>query len=418
MVIQILLLLADSVLINLAFILSFLIRYRASIPETSFQPYKDNFVFLTVIYMLIFGFTRVFKRKFTSFWDLFKRIFVGLFLGTLLGFVLVYVFRIQWGGFPSSIFVISFPLGVLSIFSVNALFLKFAGRIKKKVIVVGKEKGNGMIENSAYVEKIEVDSIEAFIKYKDVDEIIICEKVHDEKILNLLIYLLQKINTNIFFHPDIYAEIISENFNGNETSQVLATFLGKKSDIEEFLIRVMDIVGSLIMLIISGSLVALVSVLIKITSQGPVLYKQDRAGKDGKIFTLYKFRTMIQDAEKLSGLTPTVKDDTRVTKVGKWLRITRLDELPQLLNVLKGDMSLVGPRPENLYRVETHKALQGIRLAVRPGLTGLAQVRSFYDLKPQHKIKYDYLYIQRRSLRLNLYILAKTIPVIFSKKGW
>jgi lipopolysaccharide/colanic/teichoic acid biosynthesis glycosyltransferase len=98
--------------------------------------------------------------------------------------------------------------------------------------------------------------------------------------------------------------------------------------------------------------------------------------------------------------------------------MTRLDELPQLFNVLKGDMSLVGPRPERPHFVKLHKALRELRLTVRPGLTGLAQIRNFYDLKPRHKIKYDYLYIQQRSLLLNLYILAKTLPVIISKKGW
>ena len=127
---------------------------------------------------------------------------------------------------------------------------------------------------------------------------------------------------------------------------------------------------------------------------------------------------MIRDAEQISGLAPACQDDPRVTKLGKWLRMTRLDELPQLLNVIKGEMSLVGPRPENLYRVEHHKHLQGLRLAVRPGITGLAQIRSYYDLRPKHKIKYDFLYIQRRSLLLNLYILTKTIPVIFLRKGW
>jgi lipopolysaccharide/colanic/teichoic acid biosynthesis glycosyltransferase len=127
---------------------------------------------------------------------------------------------------------------------------------------------------------------------------------------------------------------------------------------------------------------------------------------------------MVVDAQKLSGLAPTKELDPRVTKVGRLLRRLRLDELPQLFNILQGKMSLVGPRPENLYRVGKHKALQGLRLAVKPGLTGLAQVRSFYDLKPDHKIKYDYLYIQKRSLLLNLYILLKTVPVIFCKKGW
>jgi lipopolysaccharide/colanic/teichoic acid biosynthesis glycosyltransferase len=163
-----------------------------------------------------------------------------------------------------------------------------------------------------------------------------------------------------------------------------------------------------------------VAILIKLTSKGPVLYKQQRVGKDGKIFMLYKFRTMVNDAEERSGFLPASENDPRITKLGWWLRKTRLDELPQLINVLKDQMSLVGPRPENLYRVGMHKALQELRLAVKPGLTGLAQIRNAsnaYNLHPQHKIKYDYLYIQRRSLFLNLYILVKTIPVMLFKKG-
>jgi lipopolysaccharide/colanic/teichoic acid biosynthesis glycosyltransferase len=95
-----------------------------------------------------------------------------------------------------------------------------------------------------------------------------------------------------------------------------------------------------------------------------------------------------------------------------------MDELPQLFNVLRGDMSLVGPRPERPHFVRQHKVLHELRLAIKPGLTGLAQIRSFYDLKPRHKIKYDYLYIQKRSLLLNLYILFLTIPTVLSKKGW
>lgn len=165
-------------------------------------------------------------------------------------------------------------------------------------------------------------------------------------------------------------------------------------------------------------LLGVISLLIKIFSPGRAFYKQQRVGKNGKLFTLYKFRTMINNAEKHIGPVWAAKDDSRVTPVGKILRKTRLDELPQLFNILWGDMSLVGPRPERPCFVKQHQALQGVRLAVKPGLTGLAQIRSFYNLKPAHKIKYDYLYIQKRSLLLNLYILAQTVPVIFSKKGW
>ena len=223
---------------------------------------------------------------------------------------------------------------------------------------------------------------------------------------------------DVVFSPSIYMELLLGRINGQNSLHFLSTFVGEKPDVEEFLIRSLDIIGSILILLISMPLTILISLLIKISSPGPVLYKQQRVGKDGEIFTLCKFRTMVNDAEKMVGPVLASRDDPRVTKVGKVLRRTRLDELPQLFNVLRGNMSLVGPRPERPHFVKLHRALRELRLAVRPGLTGLAQIRNFYDLKPQHKIKYDYLYIQRRSLLLNIYILLKTFPVIFCKKGW
>jgi lipopolysaccharide/colanic/teichoic acid biosynthesis glycosyltransferase len=186
----------------------------------------------------------------------------------------------------------------------------------------------------------------------------------------------------------------------------------------EILIRLLDLVGALALLALALPVMMIAALLIKITSTGPVFYQQERVGQGGRLFTLYKFRTMIDDAEKHVGPVLATRDDQRVTPVGRVLRRMRLDELPQIYNVLRGDMSLVGPRPERPFFVERHKALQGTRLAVKPGLTGLAQVRSFYDLKPAHKVKYDYLYIQKRSFWLNLYILLQTIPALFTKKGW
>ncbi len=186
----------------------------------------------------------------------------------------------------------------------------------------------------------------------------------------------------------------------------------------EPLIRLFDIAGSVAILFFATPVMVLASLFIKLTSRGPILYRQERVGKGGTVFTLYKFRTMIDGAEKHLGPVLASRDDERVTAVGRILRRMRLDELPQLYNILRGDMSLVGPRPERPYFVERHQALQGIRLAVKPGLTGLAQVRSFYDLKPDHKARYDYLYIQNRSLLLNIYILLQTIPALFARKGW
>ena len=188
--------------------------------------------------------------------------------------------------------------------------------------------------------------------------------------------------------------------------------------VQEFLIRSLDITGASVILLLSTPVMLIVSFFIKILSPGSVFYKQERVGKKGKVFVLYKFRSMIDGAEKQIGPVWAAKDDGRVTSIGKIMRKMRIDELPQLFNIIKGDMSLVGPRPERPFFVRRHKALQGVRLAVKPGLTGLAQIRAFYDLKPEHKLKYDYLYIQKRSFWLNLSILLKTIPVVIRKTGW
>ena len=187
---------------------------------------------------------------------------------------------------------------------------------------------------------------------------------------------------------------------------------------DDLLLRALDILGAATILLTVSPAMLMIPLIIKLSSKGSVLYKQKRVGQRGKIFVLYKFRSMVNNAESHTGPVWASEHDHRVTPIGKILRKTRLDELPQLFNVLRGDMSLVGPRPERPYFVERHNALRGVRLAVKPGITGLAQVRSFYDLKPDHKMKYDYLYIRNRSFLLNIYILTKTIPVIFSKKGW
>lgn len=419
MIMALVLLLTNAVLINFSFLVSFFIRYGQPFPERSFEPYKSSFVFLTLIYILALSFFGVYKKRVKSSWELFKRIFLGLFLGTLLSIALVYVFRVKWGSFPTSVFAIAFVVNLFCVFAFNRRVLKAGKRIKKKVVVIGEATiQDDIVGKKAAVERRQIEDIEELIKYRDIDEIVICEKIISNKHLNLLIYLVQKLKIDVLFSPSIYQQLLPERINGENTFDFLTTSFGRKSDLDELLIRVLDVVGSLAILFLSTPINIFTVLLIKITSPGPVLYRQQRVGKDGKLFTLYKFRTMINDAEEKVGPVLASRDDPRVTKVGKIMRTTRLDELPQLFNVLRGDMSLVGPRPERPHFVKIHRALRELRLAVKPGITGLAQIRNFYDLQPEHKIKYDYLYIQKRSLLLNFYILAKTFPIIFSKKGW
>ena len=415
---RIILILANAVLINLGFLVAFLIRYGIPLPEYNFSSYRKNFVYLSLIYIAVLSFFGAYKSRFRSSWDLFRRVFQGLFCGTLLSVVLVYVFRDRWGAFPTSIFTLSFFINLLLVFKFNQFILRAGKRIKKKVVVIGDSEIDDIVGKKAVVERISSDEIGKLLKNTDVDEVVICERMHDEKDLNLLIYLIQKSKVDVVFDPSIYVELLSDRINGDDSFHYLSTFVGGRRDVDEFLMRGLDTAGSMLILLIFAPVLILISLLVKITSSGPVFYNQKRVGKDGKLFTLHKFRTMVEDAEKEVGPVLAKRDDPRVTRFGRTLRVTRLDELPQLINVLRGDMSLVGPRPERPHFVKQHKALHELRLAVKPGLTGFAQVRNYYDLKPRHKMKYDYLYIQRRSLFLTLYILLLTIPTVFRRKGW
>ena len=162
-----------------------------------------------------------------------------------------------------------------------------------------------------------------------------------------------------------------------------------------------------------------IALCIKLDSKGPVIFKQERLGKDGKSFTMYKFRSMSVDAEA-DGPKWADKVDDRCTKVGAFLRKTRLDELPQFWNILKGEMSLVGPRPERpFFYAEFETYIHGFRnrLVVRPGLTGWAQVSGGYDLLPEEKIVYDMEYIANMSVRMDIRCLVRTVRLIFTHEG-
>jgi exopolysaccharide biosynthesis polyprenyl glycosylphosphotransferase len=164
----------------------------------------------------------------------------------------------------------------------------------------------------------------------------------------------------------------------------------------------------------------LVALLVRISSPGPVIYTQERVGKDGRPFTMVKFRTMRVDAERGTGPVLAAENDPRVTWLGRFLRATRLDELPQLWNLLRGDMSFVGPRPERPEFVAQYlKDVQGYgeRFRVRPGLTGYAQVNGEYHTSPTTKLKYDLAYIHNHSLWLDLKILSETVKVILTRRG-
>ena len=183
--------------------------------------------------------------------------------------------------------------------------------------------------------------------------------------------------------------------------------------------RVLDIMIGIVGLVISIPILIIFGIMIKKEDGGPIFYKQDRLGKDGKVIFIYKLRSMRVDAEK-NGAVWAEKNDPRITKVGRFIRKTRIDEIPQFLNILKGEMSIIGPRPERpTLTMEFNEKIPGFinRLVVKPGLTGYAQVNGGYDISPEDKIKDDLYYIKNRSVFLDLNILLKTVKVVLTGEG-
>ena len=211
----------------------------------------------------------------------------------------------------------------------------------------------------------------------------------------------------------------------------------------EILNRVVNILIACIALVILSPIMLLVAIAIKLTSRGPVLYSQTRVGLDrrrsnidalydrrrqdsgGRIFTIYKFSSMYIDAEQQSGEVWAQRNDPRVTLVGRFLRRTRIDELPQLVNVIRGDMNIVGPRPERpsiFARLREDISDYPLRQRARPGITGWAQINHSYDSSIEDvrtKVRYDLEYLERQSLAEDLRIMVRTVPVmLFKKGGW
>ncbi|MFD1362333.1 sugar transferase [Lentibacillus salinarum] len=193
----------------------------------------------------------------------------------------------------------------------------------------------------------------------------------------------------------------------------------KQADYYAAFKRIFDIIFSVICLPCALIFIVVFGIIIKLETPGPMFFLQERVGLNGKYFSVIKLRSMGIDAEK-NGAKWASQNDPRVTRVGKFIRKTRIDELPQLFNILKGDMSLIGPRPERpMFTAEFNEQIPGFtnRLSVKPGLTGWAQINGGYEITPKEKLKLDLYYIDNKSFPLDLKIVLKTIKVVFTSDG-
>jgi lipopolysaccharide/colanic/teichoic acid biosynthesis glycosyltransferase len=181
--------------------------------------------------------------------------------------------------------------------------------------------------------------------------------------------------------------------------------------------RVLDVVLAALLLLVTGPLLALAALAIRLESRGPVFYRQLRVGRDGESFELWKLRTMVPGAESMGAGIYVLDGDPRITRVGRMLRRFSLDELPNLMNVLRGDMAIVGPRPTVQEQVDRYTDRQRRRLEVKPGITGWAQINGRTSLPWPDRIELDVWYVEHRSMRLDLRILARTARMLATGHG-
>ncbi len=258
---------------------------------------------------------------------------------------------------------------------------------------------------------------EQFVKY---DAICVLDGLSEEH-YSLAVKKTMELNTDLFVVPKLI-DVGKTNAKIVRFDDVLTLYMPEKnlSNIETFLKRAVDIVLSFVGLVIAAIPMAVIAICIKLTSPGPVFYTQTRYTKNKKEFQIYKFRTMVPDAEKLSGPKFAEKDDPRITPIGKFLRACRLDELPQILNILKGDMSVVGPRPERPVFVEQfEKEIENYnyRFEVKAGLTSLSHVYGRYSTYIHDRTYYDLFYITHYSLFLDFKIIFLTSKTLFLKSA-
>lgn len=323
---------------------------------------------------------------------------------------------VLWSVLSNRIFIAIFPpqrLIMLYTRDSDLLFEKFAGRpdrylLEKRLKLDFEERG------------LEKDKIKSIVRQcESYDGVIIGDIKSDLR--NDLLKHCYSNGIRTYTLPKVSDVILksSEALHIFDSTVLLNRNYGLTAE-QELGKRIFDLLLSGIGIVICSPFLVLTAIAIKLADGGPVFFRQKRCTKDGRVFDIIKFRSMIVDAEKEGEFIPATENDPRITPIGSLIRMMRIDELPQLFNIFKGDMSIVGPRPERIEHVEKYTAEIPefrYRLMVKGGLTGYAQIYGKYNTSPYDKLKLDLMYIQNYSLLMDISVILKTVKVIFTRES-
>ncbi len=455
----------DFVLINAAFWLAYIVRYELRFPITvaeanyvAYTEYIPISLLLSAGLLAIYRIEGIYNYVRGRSW---LEEMYGLLTATFTGIViLVFVFFFFRPQFYSRLIYLYAGILIVLVLTISRVGLRLVlGRLRQRgigvdraLIVGGGEIGRAIMRNvlaqpdlgyriEGFVDDDPTkgaignfpllggtDQLRQLLRGRAVDEVIITLPWHAREKIVSIMQDAEAAGARVKIVPDLFQLSLSKiavdavggiPLIGVKDSAISSGAFSLK--------RVMDVLLTLVLSLLMLIPLAIIALLIKLTSPGPVIFEQSRVGRGGKIFTAYKFRTMRVGADEekaqlahlneATGPLFKIRNDPRMTRVGKWLRRTSLDELPQLLNVLHGDMSLVGPRPPLPNEVAQYEEWHKRRLDVAPGVTGLWQVSGRSELTFDEMVMLDLYYIENWSPWLDMWILLKTIPALFTARG-
>lgn len=434
----------DALVVNAGIISAFYLRFGGTLPAFNFQAYSRLAIFITFILLgalYVYGLYEV--QRTPNAWAIVSSIVQATTLGVML--VVILTFFVGFFSFPRTVFALAWLvlIAFLSGWRIAATrLLKVKWPIQKVLVVGTGPIGNQLVEELGRRAQWGYDvvgmtttsktfphdtpapilgtvhDITEIVRRYGIDRIIVTSPTKHREILEDLARSDEVVQVEVV--PELYEIFIGTV--DNLVSDIPLMELTRKPTPDWVVAskRAIDVLLAAVLLVLFSPVMLVAALAIKLTSPGSVFFRQERVGKDERPLEIIKFRTMIAEAEQVSGPVLAKPEDERITPVGRFLRRYRLDELPQLVNIFKGEMSFVGPRPEREFFVEEFKeTIPGYRerFRVKPGVTGLAQVSGSYATTAENKLKYDLIYMYHQSLLMDLKILFETVRVVLTGRG-